>query len=109
MEDYLKQLKPTGYGAYTLPADKFTILLKRYSDMKRDIIVCVKIKKECEILKQDKEHVKSQYFDIQQIKNELESVLQENNKLKIELEKAVELATTAFEELKRVRAKKDSK
>jgi hypothetical protein len=80
MEDYLTNLQKNSDGAYTLPADKFTVLLKRYSDMKKEINDCVEIKRECEILKQNKEHVQSQYFIILQLKNELARVRQEKER-----------------------------
>ncbi len=105
MEDYLKQLKPNRDGTYTLPVENFTTLLSRYGAMKKEIKECVEIKRECEILKQNKEHVQSQYFDIQEIKIVLDRVRQENDELKIRLQKALDLATRASDELQSVRAK----
>ncbi len=44
MEAYLKSLKPTD-GKYTIPKDKFEILLSNYSKMKKEIAECVEIKR----------------------------------------------------------------
>jgi hypothetical protein len=107
MEDYLKQLKPNIDGTYILPAGNFTRLKSRYSEMKKEINECVEIKRECEILKQNEKHVQNQYFEIQQIKFDLDRVRQENNELKIQFRKALDLATKASKELQSIREQRD--
>lgn len=46
MEQYLKDLKPTKDGIYTLPKNKYDELLKRYSLMKNEIHECAKHKQD---------------------------------------------------------------
>lgn len=105
MEEYLTQLKPNRDGIYTLPADKFKTLLKKYSEMKKEINKCVEIKREYDILKQDKDHVKSQYFKIIELENELVIVRQENDKLTKISQDTLKVAQSAVQELQRLRAK----
>jgi len=106
MEEYLTQLKPNRDGIYTLPAESYKTLLKRYSEMKKEINECVEIKRECEILKQNKEHVQSQFFKIFALENELVRVRQENGKLTKLSQDTLKLAERAVQELQSVRAKK---
>ena len=107
MEEYLKQLKPNRDGTYILPAGNFTRLKSRYSEMKKEINECVEIKRECEILKQNKEYVRTQFFKIFALENEVDRVRQENNELKIQFQKALDLATKASKELQSIREQRD--
>ena len=105
IEEQLRHLQKNKDDTYTLSGNLYTVLLERYSKMKRDIIECVKIKKECEILKQDKEHIQSQYFKINELENELFRVQQENGKLTKISQDTLKLAERAVQELQSVRAK----
>jgi predicted nuclease with TOPRIM domain len=112
METYLRNLKPTN-RSYTIPDDNFTELLRRYTNMKKQIAECVEIKRQYDILNADIKHVESQHVVIFQLKEKLKSVQQENAQLKQEnaqLEqenhRAITLAKRTLEELKLARANK---
>lgn len=105
IEAYLKELKPRD-DMYTIPEDKFTRLLSNYILMKQKIADCAEIKREYDILKSNEKHVQSKYFEILELKQELERLKQENAKLKQEKRDAISVAQNTFDELKLARAKK---
>ena len=104
IEAYLRSLRPTN-KSYTIPDEKFTILLHNYTEMKKKIAECGEIKKEYDVLIANKTHVTSQFFKIKELEQELERVRQENARLEKNTRDALIIAENAVTELKSVRAK----
>ena len=94
METYLRSLKPTN-RSYTIPDDKFTELLRRYTNMKKQIAECVEIKRQYDILVANKEYKDSQLWEIYKLQRELERVRQENAGLEKNTRDAISIADKA--------------
>jgi uncharacterized protein (DUF3084 family) len=107
MEAYLRTLKLTKDGMYTIPTDKFTTLLSNYSKMKKEIAECVEIERiyenlkkkisviiaDSKIARQERDTVTHEYNmllnELIKIRNEKEDVIQERDKAIQERDKAI--------------------
>jgi hypothetical protein len=97
MEDYLKQLKPKD-GVYTLPVDKFNMLLERYSDMKKRLGECASMKIEYDRMKKDYAEFERQIFIIIGLEQELTKVKQENVRILHKAQETLDIGKKARQE-----------